>query len=122
LHAESTYLELGPAAGGPIEDLLGHSITYRVAVGPRAGQQVYSLQTVPARPRARARLVLVEAKASMTVTPAMAQSVGRLAVAITGYRSSSFVVHGGAERHVAGRALSPGVEAVTSRELLAELA
>jgi hypothetical protein len=30
-------------------DLLGHSITYRVAVGPRAGQKVFSLQTVPAR-------------------------------------------------------------------------
>lgn len=73
-------------------------------------------------PRARARLVLIEAKASKTVTPAMARSVGRLAVAITGYRSSSFVVHGGAERHAAGRALSPGVEAVTLPELLAELA
>jgi predicted AAA+ superfamily ATPase len=73
-------------------------------------------------PRARARLALVEAKASTTVTPAMAQSIRRLTVAITGYRSSSFVVHGGAERHVAGRALSPGVEAVTLPELLAELA
>lgn len=73
-------------------------------------------------PRAPARLALVEAKASTTVTPAMAQSVGRLAAAITGYRSSSFVVHGGAERHAAGRALSPGVEAVTLPELLAELA
>jgi hypothetical protein len=59
---------------------------------------------------------------STTVTPAMAQSVRRLAVAITGYRSSSFVVHGGAERHAAGRALSQGVEAVTLPELLAELA
>jgi hypothetical protein len=73
-------------------------------------------------PRASARLALVEAKASTTVTPAMAQSVGRLAVAITGYRSSSFVVHSGAEPHAAGRALSPGVEAVTLPELLAELA
>ncbi len=73
-------------------------------------------------PRAPAQLVLVEAKASTTVTPAMAQSVRRLAVAIAGYRSSSFVVHAGAERHAAGRALSPGVEAVTLPELLAELA
>jgi Putative transposase len=32
-----------------MDDLLGHSITYRVAVGPRAGQKVFSLQTVPAR-------------------------------------------------------------------------
>ena len=29
--------------------LIGHSITYRVAVGPRAGQQVFALQSVPAR-------------------------------------------------------------------------
>jgi hypothetical protein len=35
--------------GGPLDDLLGHSITYRVAVGPRAGQKVFSLQTVPAQ-------------------------------------------------------------------------
>jgi predicted AAA+ superfamily ATPase len=73
-------------------------------------------------PRARAGLALVEAKASTTVTPAMAQPVGRLAAAIKGYRSSSFVVHRGAERHAAGRALSPGVEAVTLQQLLAELA
>lgn len=32
-----------------MDDLLGHSITYRVAVGPRAGQKVFTLQTVPAR-------------------------------------------------------------------------
>jgi len=47
--AESSYLELDSATGGPMDDLLGHSITYRVAVGPRAGQKVLSLQTVPAR-------------------------------------------------------------------------
>jgi hypothetical protein len=47
--AESSFLELDPAAGGPIDDLLGHSITYRVAMGPRAGQKVFSLRTVPAR-------------------------------------------------------------------------
>jgi hypothetical protein len=47
--AESSYLELDPAAGGPMDDLLGHSITYRVAVGPRTGQKVFSLQSVPAR-------------------------------------------------------------------------
>ena len=32
-----------------MDDLLGHSITYRVAVGPRARQKVFSLQTVSAR-------------------------------------------------------------------------
>jgi hypothetical protein len=47
--AENSYLEFAPEAGGPMDDLMGHSITYRVAVGPRAGQKVFSLQTVPAR-------------------------------------------------------------------------
>ena len=42
--AENSYLELDPAAGGPLDDLIGH-VTYRVAVGPRAGQKVFSLQT-----------------------------------------------------------------------------
>jgi len=35
--------------GGPLDDLIGHSITYRIAVGPRAGQKLFMLQTVPAR-------------------------------------------------------------------------
>jgi hypothetical protein len=30
----------------PLDDLLGHSITYRIAVGPRAGQKLFTLQTV----------------------------------------------------------------------------
>ena len=47
--AENSYLELDPETGGPLDDLIGHSITYRVAMGPRAGQKVLSLQTVPAR-------------------------------------------------------------------------
>ena len=47
--AESSYLELDLDAAGPMDDLLGRSITYRVAVGPRAGQKVFSLQSVPAR-------------------------------------------------------------------------
>lgn len=47
--AESSYLDFAAEAGGPMDDLLGHSITYRVAVGPRAGQKVFSLQAVSAR-------------------------------------------------------------------------
>jgi len=31
--AENSCLALDAAAGGPMDDLLGHSITYRVAVG-----------------------------------------------------------------------------------------
>jgi ribosomal protein S27E len=44
---ENAYLSLDPAAAGPMDDLLGHSITYRVAMGPRAGQKVFTLQSVP---------------------------------------------------------------------------
>jgi hypothetical protein len=36
------------AAAGPLDDLIGHSITYRIAVGPRAGQKLFTLQTLPA--------------------------------------------------------------------------
>jgi hypothetical protein len=39
----------GNGEGGPLDDLLGHSITDRIAVGPRAGQKLFTLQTVPAR-------------------------------------------------------------------------
>ena len=35
-------------AEGPLDDLIGHSITYRIAVGPRAGQKLFTLQTVAA--------------------------------------------------------------------------
>jgi len=35
--------------GGPLDDLIGHSITYWIAVGPRTGQKLFTLQTVPAR-------------------------------------------------------------------------
>ena len=52
---EQSYLALEAEAGGPMDDLLGHSITYRVAVGPRAGQKVFALQTVPAQGEAEPR-------------------------------------------------------------------
>jgi hypothetical protein len=31
---------------GSMDDLIGHSITYRIVVGPRAGQKVFALQSV----------------------------------------------------------------------------
>jgi hypothetical protein len=33
---------------GPLDQLLAHSITYRIAVGPQAGRKVFTLQTLPA--------------------------------------------------------------------------
>ena len=37
------------AEPGPLDDLIGHSITFRIAVGPGAGQKLFTLQTVPPR-------------------------------------------------------------------------
>ena len=48
---ENAWLTTG-AEPGALDDLIGHSITYRIAVGPRAGQKLFTLQTVPARPEA----------------------------------------------------------------------
>ncbi|MBP7609920.1 MAG: hypothetical protein KA756_08265 [Steroidobacteraceae bacterium] len=39
----------GDGEADPLDDLIGHSITYRIAVGPRAGQKLFTLQTVPPR-------------------------------------------------------------------------
>jgi ribosomal protein S27E len=45
---ESAWLA-ADAEAGPRDDLIGHSIVYRIAVGPRAGQKLFRLQTVPPR-------------------------------------------------------------------------
>ncbi len=45
---ENSYLDLAAVEEGPMHALLGHSITYRIAVGPRAGRKVFTLQTLPA--------------------------------------------------------------------------
>jgi len=46
---ENAWLSADVAFAGPLDDLIGHSITYRIAVGPRAGQKVFTLQSVPAQ-------------------------------------------------------------------------
>ncbi len=48
--AQNSYLtsDAVPVPGGPMDELLGHSITYRIAVGPQAGRKVFTLQTLPA--------------------------------------------------------------------------
>ncbi|MEO8313841.1 MAG: hypothetical protein ABI645_03505 [Pseudomonadota bacterium] len=40
---ENAWLSADAAGSGPIDDVLGHSITYRIAVGPRAGQKLLTL-------------------------------------------------------------------------------
>jgi hypothetical protein len=45
---ESAYLAMDPSDEGPMDTLIGHSITYRIATGPRQGCKVLTLQTLPA--------------------------------------------------------------------------
>jgi hypothetical protein len=47
-NAENSYLASAAVDEGPMDQLLGHSISYRIAVGPQAGRKVFTLQTLPA--------------------------------------------------------------------------
>jgi hypothetical protein len=46
--AENSYLALDAVHDDPMNSLLGHSITYRIAMGPLAGRKVFTFQTLPA--------------------------------------------------------------------------
>ena len=46
--AENSYLTTDAVSEDSMNQLLGHSITYRIAVGPQAGRKVFTLQTLPA--------------------------------------------------------------------------
>ncbi len=67
------------------------------------------------------QLWLVEAKATRTPRPAMAQPMQRLSKSIKSYRTASLLVHAGSGSSPAGSALSPGTAAVTLSQLLASL-
>ena len=45
---ENAYLVGDDLEAGPMEQLLGSSISYRIAVGPHQGRKVFTLQTLPA--------------------------------------------------------------------------
>ncbi len=59
--AETAWLSADPGQSGALDDLIGHSITYRIAVGPRAGQKLFTLQTVRAQPAGAGRHGAAEA-------------------------------------------------------------
>jgi predicted AAA+ superfamily ATPase len=67
------------------------------------------------------RLALIEAKATRTPTPAMAQPLRRLAGAITTHPTTAVLVYDGNEPSTAGSTLAPGVSALTLSEMLAKL-
>ena len=45
--AENSHLALESADEDPMDQLRGHSITYRIAVSPQQGRKVFTLQTLP---------------------------------------------------------------------------
>ncbi len=45
---ETAYLDMDTEGDDPMEALIGHSVTYRIATGPRQGRKVLTLQTLPA--------------------------------------------------------------------------
>ena len=45
---ENSYLVTDALPGESMDQLLGHSITYRITVGPQTGRKVFTLQTLPA--------------------------------------------------------------------------
>ena len=47
--AENSYLSGEVMEAEPLDQLLGDSITYRIAVGPHTGRKVFTLQTLPDR-------------------------------------------------------------------------
>lgn len=72
-------------------------------------------------PAGHRKLVVAEAKASRTVAPAMADSLRRLARAMTRYRVDAFVVHRPPPSAPRYSALGPGVQAGTLADFLAKL-
>ena len=46
--AENAYLAGDAVDDDPMNQLRGHSITYRISVGPQQGRKVFTLQTLPA--------------------------------------------------------------------------
>ena len=47
---ESAWLSGDPGEAGALDDLIGHLLTYRIAVCPRAGLKVFTLQSIAAQP------------------------------------------------------------------------
>ncbi len=45
--AGHSYLALDSSDEDPMDQLRGHSITYRIAVGPQQGRKVFTLETLP---------------------------------------------------------------------------
>ena len=81
---ENAWL-VSDSEAGALDDLIGHSITYRIAVGPRAGQKLFTLQTLPARlpalledPNGAARACGFSLHAGVDIAPHQREKLERL--------------------------------------------
>lgn len=50
---ENSYLTLETQDDAAMDDVIAHSVTYRIAVGPHQGRKAFTLQTVPAHTEER---------------------------------------------------------------------
>ena len=72
-------------------------------------------------PSGHREIMLIEAKASRTVTPRMAESMQRLGNAISQYSLKSYVVYNPGKTTFAMSALHSGIRAVSTAQLMSEL-
>jgi len=115
--ASETELRRSPFLGALFEGFVASEVAkFQVNAGRR--REIYyfrdqqGLEVDPVVPGGGRRLVLVEAKASRTVTPRMAEPLARLGRAAEAYQVSSLVVHQGGSADGKTSAVRPGVRAV----------
>jgi ribosomal protein S27E len=85
---ENAWLSGDPEQAGSLDDLFGHSITYRIAIGPRAGQKVFTLETVPAQDSEEGRNGAAQAggfslHAGLDIQPGQRTKLERLCRSVT---------------------------------------
>jgi uncharacterized protein len=117
-------LSRSPFLGPLFEGFVASEIVKRQVNGGRRRELYYFRDqqglevdfVVPVRGR---KLLLLEAKASRTVKPEMAESLARLSGAVRGRKPEGVLVFRGSEAGSATRALRPGVRALSLVETLA---
>jgi hypothetical protein len=85
--AESAWLSGEPVQAGSLDELIGHCITWRIAVGPRAGQKVFTLQTVAAHDEGEGRSGAAQAggfslHAGVSIKPGQRSSGGPVPIQV----------------------------------------
>jgi predicted AAA+ superfamily ATPase len=116
-------LEKSPFYGTLFEGFVAAEIIKQQLNGGRRRELYYfrdqqGLEIDFVAPQGASGLLLIEVKATKTPKPAMAQSLKRLAGAITAYQTRSVLIHAGSDETAGGSALSPGVSAVSLPSLL----